>query len=696
MTIQRKERTFRREMLDFPENGLFYPTSILTQIASSTSGWGSEYKRLARSELLARFIFAKDRLSSDEARDVLVSYYGNGDLQLLLQLCLKCEIDGKRDVERLFARIGAELKGRTLGDFAIIQQTLARYLTADGFIPVFTSDSAYLLPFSFEVRQSGDKARVADMRGTDLPEWSGYLAELSEIDKDVRLKVTVSRSDEMTGDSLMLPLMMAWWRQEGLSSFPPYSIPRVYATGSLHGGSLGPVATEEKRRKINASVADSLLICPVAGTARTKGELPIGLRIEACKERIAAWMEERTVCNADYAEKRLKDFDRAVRTLKGQDWESVLNRLKNVWEDVDGEDQPDAYLLGLMLRSSAACHAGRTKEARHYIEKAREFASGKLEFAIEVARLSVAELVIRQDEEDFNDLAKMADAVQDDIDRAAQAEKNDASRRIRDLRMRLNGSLSQIECAAVLAGIQGFTAAQAKEHVDEAFKLAQGLCKDVDLSEEDRFIALCNEAQDANYRVMWAAFFDFDSLEAQAVLALKKANRLEGFNCENESVGSTASVTNAGYRERFRLMGWYRELLKGRRVDGFNPPETELLTDERVEFWARALIGKYLGALEAARGNWQAAKAKFDLGEKLLAGCKEGVLGVIHATICAEAFRSLSGSSDCEIVQHADEMRKNAVKLFESESVLTLGRADWLAWLKNPAEGHFPGLQYWY
>ncbi|MBO4287178.1 MAG: hypothetical protein J5985_03310 [Kiritimatiellae bacterium] len=693
-------RSFKHECTVHPKNVVFYGDDVLCKVAEDASSL-PEARGYALAGLLARYVLSPSRLGDGSAKKLLDAWLGADAVAMFHSLCILLERREKgMDADCLFRRLGQSLL-RSIADVDMkaIESVIRPTVSADGFIPVFSSDDAYLLPFHFVNRQ-GSVATVTDAFGTEIPEWSRYLGELQSIQFDVIVDVRVEDGSQLTGDSLMLPLQVAAWRREGAMQFPQYSILRLYATGSLHGGRLGFVDTKEKESKVG-EIDNALFVRPVncsQDTPDRRGQLHAGTPLKRCRSAIAEWAETMTVCDPSYAIKRLDDFDKRVRTAKGQDWKTVCMALENLTGGFDKELEPESYLQGLMIRSAAACHSGKTEEAERLNKEAETFASGKKEYEKDILRLRIEQLVIMQDMEDFQGAQRLSAGVRDALD----AYKDETSLTLLDLRMRYHGTMGQLLSAMIISGRFSFESgcdakAEALRHCERAYKTAQELYRKVserNPSREELFEATTNIVQDANYLVMWSALHDFKSLEKHADDARKKAERLCGFDSGENHVGSECCRVNAGYRERFKLMGWYRELIKGNSIDEvFGHVEEGVFEDDKVEFWVRALGKKYIGAFEAARGNFEKAEQYFRQAHKILETCRAGIIGVIHMTILAETFRSLRNTPYAEFSENA---RRKALELLDAPENAEWHKEAWKEYLQDPDGRPYPALTYWY
>ena len=334
--------------------------------------------------------------------------------------------------------------------------------------------------------------------------------------------------------------------------------------------------------------------------------------------------------------------------------------------------------------------------------KAEKFAAGRKEYEADVLRIKIEQLVMLQDVEDFSGIERLAPGVEETL--GSYAARVGETPSVRDLCMRFHGTMGQALAAMSVSGEFSDAerlAAEAKRHCDSAYEEALAIHRGVlsrSGSAADRLESTAHVVQDANYRVMWAAFHDIGTLEIRSEEAKAKAERLCSFDQGSSKEGSERCRTNAGYRERFRLMGWYRELLKGNHVDAqCGRVDYALLDDGKAEFWARALCCKYLGAMDAATGNCERAHCLFEKAGKIVAEKKKsfcnGILGTIHMTILAEAFRSLRNTPYAEF---AEDARKRAVGLLDAPENAGWRKEAWREYLEDPDGRPYPALTYWY
>ena len=110
---------------------------------------------------------------------------------------------------------------------------------------------------------------------------------------------------------------------------------------------------------------------------------------------------------------------------------------------------------------------------------------------------------------------------------------------------------------------------------------------------------------------------------------------------DGESDISANRVRNICYLRRQQLLAQYRHyLLTGILKENELPLDIDSLL-EGPNTWCRALAYKYLGTLEAARGNRDTAGKYFSRATESIQGEEYPIISFIKMTIYAEAYRSL-------------------------------------------------------
>ncbi len=552
---------------------------------------------------------------------------------------------------------------------------LRHLLEAEGLIPVIWQRRgpedrvAYLLPFRFGDKKQG--VGVFDADGKELlnqeqqPEWSGYLRKMG-LEARVQLLCRVREGvPPFTGDSMMLPVQMAWWRRQGgsqgLLKYPPFSI---VATGAFDDeGLLKPVAVAPKAAAVKRGLYRALFIYPRNAESVAGDTLPLAQNLsrEEVHAQIQKQIEQRVHWDCDYAIRRFQDMAMEVRAWHFSDWGPLLRRLDmaKIWNKYEF---PKEYMLNLMLRSEAYCHCGRTPEAQRLNQEARVFAASQGEDCrYYLLRLEIEQMVQRQDEEGFGKLAELEAELSGRLEEFSD----------NDLWMRFHGTMAQAYAYAYVAKLPWGDQAKALQHAEAAIRCAVrgGEANDI--------------AQDLNYRHLLFVLFAPGTPEEDDAYqeALAKCRELK--HTKDKSY-----VKNSGFLHRAKVMAWYRQLLRTGMAPAYKRA-LEMVEVLNARYWPGACVGKYLGALAAEEGRRAEAVRYFEKGEAAIADEEvPGVVSLIKLTVLAEAYRSLGDAAWLE------KARKLAKTLPDSIAPITLPR--WRAYLDNPANAEFPGLKYWY
>ena len=683
-------RTFSATAQVQPWNAVFFPDRVLFEVASNVSGAFSSVDRAsALAELAIRFFLSGD----NRYRRVLEEGIGEDRLRDFLARCLLCTQGTARieDLRRSFdADADADVSDRLCFRFH-------RLLSADGVVPVFggSEREGFLLPFSFVGSVPSDGTpTVFDADDNPIESWSAAMRHLPEpVGANVCVDAHLGAEtgwEPPVGSSLLLPVLAAWWRKEG--KLPPYDPLRLLFTGSFRAGSLRRVETAEKERAVS-SVKDGILFLPSPpGSSPTRTTLPEGSDAHAVLASVRALAEEESSSSVDYAKRRIRDFERDVRQNRFAGWKPLLHRLENVYGRINRTVEPDAWLSGTLLLAAANCHAGETAAAARYNAEALSFCKGKPRFEDRLLRALVDQLVIFQDDEDFDFLHVLAPDLENRLTEFASKKGNDEA--ARDLWMRFHGTMGQFHAYANLAGVRDseYTPESAKRHFDAAFETAQGL-RDTAMTEDARADRAVDVAHDANYLLLWHSLFDQGGVRDAFEDALAAADALRP---DHSSADAEAFRKNRLFAHRDAALGLYRALLLGMEIPEL-PPETDFKTtlesaDE--EGWIAGTTAKYLGAVAAARNNEAEACRLFETATAAISAEMRGVLAVIRMTIHAEAFRSLRRFPSC--AARAEEWRQVALGFFSSGDPAAETKFAWRDWLENLDGESFPGLSYWY
>ena len=694
-------RTFVERVSSHPHNAVLFADQVLTSVSRDENA-SSESRRIARAELAVRYFlnprkFADEKIVKTLEMDVaaeLSNWFGASVFADFMAECAKCELVGNpvQQAECALGKLNESGGGLSQKDVLALRSAFLPWLTAEGVIPVFNAEGAYLLPFVFGEAQV-EVPRVLDWTGKELSAWTQAVQSMNVgITRDIKVAIELCDGEQDTGSSLMIPVLMGWWRNHVASEerLPRYSPIRFIATGAFVGNAVGEVRTEEKAAKIGDDVQGGFLVRP--GNGLDSGTIPVGAglaRTIACIREMAELQYDAEPSNAA---KRLVALDRSVRAGRHEGWELLIDRLDRLWKVQDEDLDEEGYLWGLMLRSAARCHAGMTEEALALNREAMAFARRDARFMPQLLRLRIEELVLLEDNEDFARTFALAADLEKDIDVFSQKE-NDSDRAV-DLKMRYHGTMGQAVAYAHLAGLDGCSPERAKVYFETAYQSALELSRRSKARTgcaDETNIALYNCGQDANYLLLWNALFNPGGVPNAAVKAKRWADR----NRENGDLED--AVKNDRYRHRFEALGLYRAVLSGQPVpalEGLADVAREVEND-KCDPWIRATIGKYLGAVAAAQGDVATARRRFEEAAKPLSEYSYFVFKIIQMTILAEAYRSLRRIP--EQVVFAQKMRQQALALFADHGSADWRKDAWRAWLE--AEGDdatFPGLKYWY
>ena len=656
-----------------PENLIFFPVDVLKK--------GLERRPVIRAAIVAE-LFVRYYLSGDSQIAGLIKTQLTHDEFACFSTWLPFDDHDNRSTNILTEELWS-----SEDDFSRLCQDAVRYrfqqlLQVDGMIPVSLKgqeesnnreDScAFLLPFILD--EACEKHGVVDIHGKELlnhegsPEWSENLLKL-KIPASVRILCNSSIGLPFEGDSMMLPVQMAWWRKQGgtkgLLSYEPFSI---IATGAFdENGLLKSVSVAEKANAIKNNLFEATFIYPLNNDVIPEKlkclRLTQNLPKEKVLEHIRDYIEQNTHWPEEYALARSKSLAFEVRAWNVSNWQNMIKKIEN-GGGLNKYKHPKEYLLYLMFLSEAYCHFGHTNKAKEYNKKARQFATEKGEaFSLLLLRLEIEQLVLHQDEEDFDSIIALAPTLEEQLLKA-----ND-----KDLWMRFHGTMGQAHAYGALAGIPTFLREKAFEHVKKAIAYA------VDIKVEHDI------AQDMNYMHLLYALFEPGTDEEKGAYD-DADNQIRNLKDRDDK----AYGKNLRFLVRFQALAWYRQLLR----DG-KPPRFErtsrlngIIINEHQADWLRCTVCKYIGALEAANGNLEEARALFT---KAFASIKEDetedILNLIKLTAYAEAYRSLH---DEQYLNHAKMLLPKI-----SATVCKYTLPAWKAYIDNP-NNEFPGLSYWY
>ena len=646
--------------LELPEvvvrNLWFYPTEEIGRYASSQR---SEKNRI---ECVAE-LFIREFLNRKSAEKEINRILPDGELKLFW-----CTInDDFLDLRDKTEVLNGDL-WECSSDFskkchaAVRRRLLSLCIDTDGFIPVFCGENAFFIPFHFEEGM----AAIEDLSGNPITCWQSPYTALFRAAFRYKCVVHCDQSSvipALTGNSLMLPLYLAYLRKIGDIQ---YNHLRLLATGAVASGRLKAVDTMEKAAALGKCFSDAFLFFPESSqycSAKPNEVLLPPLELAQVKDAVQMRIEAYGlfVPTMKYALDRLKVLC-TERDSNYHSWELMLRRVKNNSRAIPRYRDPQNHLLCLMLESSILCHMGKTREALALNREARELAE-RNNFTRELLRLEIEELVEFQDDECFLDIAAHAEELK------LRVEKFDDP----DLLMRYYGTMGQAHCYGSLAGVLGFDREQAKEFFERAVHYA--LRRPRNFENEMDFEK--NVGQDLNYIFLWYALFDPETAACERACK----DSMDHHRCQ---LSGAAQIDGLRFLNRIKVFSAYRRWL----MDGKVPKSDNIPAALKIEYrgdWLAATTGKYVGALQSAAGNTVESKDTFQKYADVLRGAKGPILCFIQMTILAEAWRSTGDAAyKLEALGVLEAVKTHYPNSFGA----------WDGFLRG--KNAFPGLNYWY
>ena len=642
-----------------PENLLFLSSADLIAVVSDAEG---RYSEVCRQECIAELIIRWYLNPFPDYEQCLDTIFPAKEWHTLKRVKER-EIFSVPTVSSLPQKLWTGSDSFLVRCEITVRKRLTDLLNADGFIPVYSGDEAFFLPFSLV--ENSLLPVIGDIAGVQIDNWTAPFLTLLGDSPKYRCVVRCHQSSYLplfTGHSMMLPLYLAYQRKVG--KLPQYNRLRLLSTGAIEIEHLKAVATEEKQKALKRCFSRAYLFFPesskIHSEERNSVPLNISSDLEEVLEEIRKQIEAKGLVIPTFreAQSRLAKLDYETRHTNQSRWEDMIARLQTNMDAIQlsKDRDPESYLLCLMLKSAICCHMGNTAKALLFNKEAKDMARS-LKLEKHLHRLEIEELVDLQDVEDFNSIRLLAVTLKDELEQL-----NDD-----DLLMRYYGTMGQAHCYGVLAKETGFEKEVALNCFRQSLSHAQNLESEQDI------------AQDLNYNYLWYVLFDPASEAAD--FAYKKANdHIE----RNLQTYPQSQKKNRYFLQRFKMQALYRRLLEGEIIHELDYQCEELPED--ALFWLRALVGKYLGAIAAANGKQDLASHYFSDAIALLEmGIDDNIIAFIRMTILVEAYHSL----------HKEEYRESAL---ETLSGLTPqyhnALKSWHNYLMS--DGRYPGLDYWY
>ena len=569
----------------------------------------------------------------------------------------------------------------------------------DGIVPVIREADGKkcgcAIPFRLESANDSNSC-VIDLDDVPLSEWSEAVSELNLPQIRVRLLFhsSVEKDLQYTGYSLQLPVLMAYWRRnEQLPKYNPFA---VVATGKFQDNRLVSVRLEEKFDGLKERFDKLVFFYPDSDNTDNREMVPIPLGtsvndvLSICNEQFVSRKYDLGLFTSgiNFIVRRLETISYSVKKDSESSWDYIISSLQQFLDELDEDQYPEHYLNALLTLSFAYCHSANTAKAHDYNRKAIEFANRVKSrcdnIQYQLILLSIEEMVLLQDEENFEQIPKLASEIKDQLDKLDENDKKTF-----DLKMRYYGTLGQAHMCGAICHMEGFDKAIALDCISEAINYAR---KYQDNTEEDNIDEVI---RDMNYRHLWYAMFKPGSEEEQKYynLAVKETidNQLPGNSKDN----------NLNFQFRQHCLSSYRQLIMLCDNPNTACADEPIPAPNNIQFWLKALIYKYQAAVLAYLHRNAEAKEKFDESFVLMEKVKYPLFQYIAMTIAAEAYQSFSILGD---EQTAEQYRLKAMELFKANNDFEEFKtsASWKQYLITPwkefddPRKHFPGRQYYY
>ncbi|MBR0239291.1 MAG: hypothetical protein IJQ39_14445 [Thermoguttaceae bacterium] len=589
-------------------------------------------------------------------------------------------------------------------------QSVARYRfrnllgRCDGIVPVAIKEidgkgRGYAVPFRLE--ETEDSAVCAiDLDGKPVPEWFDAVSGLRLPGVCVRFlfHASVDSGLKFEGFSLQFPVLMAYWRQTGL--LPAYNPFAVFATGRIQDGRL--LSVDCCREKFDGLIErfgkQIVFFYPDNEEADERQQAPIPAEtpehvvLSKCQGQLESRKNDIGLRSFGirYYNNRLQSILISVKKDTESYWDGAIEFLESFLNELDKDRHPELYLNSLLVLSFAYCHSAHTSIAHDYNLKAVEFANSAadifdIDLRYELLLLSIEEMVLLQDEENFEQIPILASEIKGQLDKLGE----NSIVPYDDLRMRYYGTLGQAHMCGAVCQMEGFDKDIALFYIRKAVYYAN---KYQDNTVEDNIDEVI---RDMNYRHLWYALFDPDSEE-------EKANYESALQVTmNQQQPGKLQDVNRHFQFRQKCFAAYRRILLS------SPNENASYADESIPAlasiwdWLKGLIYKYQAAGFAFLRRNSDAQDMFDESITFLA--KQGVPLFLYMamTVAAEVYRSFSVLGDAET---AKQYQSAALALFSANDDFKNYKtaSSWkrfleMSWDEFQASGEdFPGLHYYY
>ena len=576
----------------------------------------------------------------------------------------------------------------------------------DGIVPVIREDTdgnkyGCAIPFRLEPANDSDSC-VIDLDDAPLPEWSKAVSELNLPKIRVRLLFHSSVENDLqyTGFSLQFPVLMAYWRwKDHLPKYNPFA---VVATGKIQDNRLVSVRLEEKFDGLKERFDKLVFFYPDSDNTGNRELVPIPLGtsvddvLSICNNQLVSRRTESGLSSfgIGFIKDRLSAFSHSVKKDSENSWDYIINSLHQFLDELDQDQCPEQYLNALLTLSFAYCHSANTALAHKYNREALAYANSVEDCCDDLhyqcLLLSIEEMVLFQDEDNFEQIKGLASEIKDQLDKLDENDKKTF-----DLKMRYYGTLGQAHMYGAICQMDGFDKIFAR---DVCFRKAIYYAQQFyDKAKEDNPTEdnIDDIIRDKNYRHLWYALFEPGSQKEQ-----KFYDALVQETNEKQSPGSSKD-SNRNFQFRQHCLSSYRQIIMMCDNPNTACADEPIPAPNNIQFWLKALIFKYQAAVLAFLHRNAEAQKKFDESFALLENIKDPLIQYIAMTVAAEAYQSFSILGE---EQTAVQYREKALRLFEDNNDFQDYKTSksWKRYLNTPWKDfdeprkHFPGRHYYY
>ena len=220
------------------QNLLFFSTDVLAQFIRSNQM--DENRRICIAELIIRwFLNREDNLASiiDEALP-------DGEREQLGKVLDENfpNLPSRQSLLRDLWNPRTQFSVKCMAN--VRKRLIELCCDTDGFIPVYTNEQAFFIPFHFDE----GFAQIQDYNGKIIDVWQKDYCQCVGCAQEFTCVIHCNlQSLQLKGSSFMLPLLLANWRRHGLISYNPL---RLLATGAIENGTLKAVETDAKAQAL--------------------------------------------------------------------------------------------------------------------------------------------------------------------------------------------------------------------------------------------------------------------------------------------------------------------------------------------------------------------------------------------------------------------------------------------------------------